>query len=713
MGFFDFLKRKPSIPHEALTLSVHRQSFLECATAAEALPGFQFGRIAGVFGVAPALRTTDDFIYVGTEQLEGLRLTHDEAFATAGENAGKALSESRVLDGLMIWEGHGVESLVVLAPLVAASAPVKGAPVVMVPAEGLALMAGADDEIALERLLDLAEDAYAESDEFISLRPVTWAPGNPVAVEWLPPEGHPLRTRFRTAAAITRRHEAQGLHHVHASELAPLAHLAALDAHGGVLTAAWMRDADVVIPRVDRVLLLDTDDAALPRLDVDLATLIEVCAPAFEVLSLNEDEDVSLEDAQLLRLRGTLFPTPSERRFLLQRMAFRAQSPNAEAREVNADELLAEWDRREAVRAEAAFGRRGHVRLEMPDRRYAFATVAAFGKRMETRPVQEQARFQDSFLVNTMLHLIARAEEDESAAIEPEEVPDFPAGLRERGMSARPLLMSSNAVRAAREQQQKDGPEGVGMLLDQVMSTWEPSQLFPAVRPPGYEEGKHANELGMVMGAVGADPSKVMHAQSVSRPAAEGLRIDLVSDRGDRMMVLSSMMLTPELIDAAWRSALLNLEAASLAPLEEVDDGVYESPWGDDYDFARVLLLPRLIDACKVKGSPLVFAPTVGQVWITGSEDEAGLTTVLDAIDEHLGSGDATTPYQYRQMLFGWPWTVREGALVKATAPAAFAERIAALDAKLERRRDSSRKHVGDFARAVTSPSPAPAEGTA
>ena len=102
------------------------------------------------------------------------------------------------------------------------------------------------------------------------------------------------------------------------------------------------------------------------------------------------------------------------------------------------------------------------------------------------------------------------------------------------------------------------------------------------------------------------------------------------------MMPLSSSALSEALTEAAWRSALLNLECASLQPFRALTPGCYVGPWEDSYDFVRVLLLPRLLQVCAVKGAPLLFAPTVGKVWVTGSEDSAGLLAVLTAIEAYF-----------------------------------------------------------------------------
>ena len=47
-------------------------------------------------------------------------------------------------------------------------------PLLMVPKEGLTLIAGAGDDHALTLMLDTAERTYAESEEYRSLRAVVW-----------------------------------------------------------------------------------------------------------------------------------------------------------------------------------------------------------------------------------------------------------------------------------------------------------------------------------------------------------------------------------------------------------------------------------------------------------------------------------------------------------------------------------------------------------
>ncbi len=250
------------------------------------------------------------------------------------------------------------------------------------------------------------------------------------------------------------------------------------------------------------------------------------------------------------------------------------------------------------------------------------------------------------------------------------------------------------------------------LMRDELASRLVPTRLFPAVRPPGYGAGTAANMQGMVQGLqaqgkeVVAVPAAVNaeHQRPLGRPGPEGLAFHLVIDGGTTMMPLQAGLFSKALEEAAWRTMHLNLAAHSQRPFEPTERaGVYEGPWRDDYDTSRALLLPALTQACAVQGEPLLFAPTVGRVWVVGSQDADGVAWVLDAIDALLASPDGVSPYQYRQMLFGWPWTVRGGQVVRWPMPDGFPHRarIEKLDAGLARRRQSSTQHVGAYSAAM------------
>lgn len=730
MGLFDFFKKKPSIPPEALCLWVHRRRHLEQLEVLRKREGqgpFAMLRpFSDVFAFALALGTTDGAMAVSLDQLEQLDLSPEDAFTQACRNAHPSLQMVARGEGVCAWQGLQAPAALTMMSAIRPHLGLQGAPVMIIPREQLVLVAGADDVAGLSKLIEVAERAYVESDDFVSLRPVTWKDG-PIPVEWFPPAGHPLSDRFAAARARTRRHQAQGEYHLFAEEAAPLAHLAALPADkGGQLIASWMRDANVVLPAdLDRVILIDTDDEPLPRVEVALSTLLATFPEAFEPLATGEakkgeDDELLLEDARLVRTRGVLFPTLAEKRYLVARQALLDAKVPAESREVPGAELLAAWDAGDALIARPELD--GRLRLQAPDGRVASVTREEFGERWKRRGPADQQRFMQSLTINTLLSAMLDAAIDETSGAaddddeaESEDAPsDEETGDDESGEDdaaqapTRPVLLRSNDLAGARQEREDGDEENTGMqeLMKQMLGTGEPARLFPIARPPGFDDGARQNELGMVQGFTGDSEVKVVHPERLVRPGPEGIAFELVSDRGNRVMVLNGALFGGELLEPTWRTALLNLKAASIDVPHRKGDGWYEGPWHDDYDASRMLLIPGLARGCRVKGETLIFAPTVGRTWVVGSDDLEGLTAVLDAAEAHLGSEDTVTPYQFRQLLFGWPWVVRGEAVERWTVPAthALAGRIDALDRMLLKRRASSSQHVGAFARATFSP---------
>lgn len=710
MGLFDFFKKKrePSIPPEALTLWVHRKSHFDQIAQLMAdrdETQFPFWDMGGVFGAAPALMTDKGPMPLMAQHLEALELDGEEAFQRACQNVLRGFPSFEAKDGVFSWRGRFADAVVVQGTSVKASLPVKGTVVALFPAEGVVLAASADDEAALSRLLDLAEAEFSKSEEYRSLRAVAWDDGAKLPRQWFPPDGHPLEFRFTHAALRSCLQEVKGDHQVFAADAAPLAHLEIVEKDGEAsASASWARDSDVIVPWfTDTLVLLDTPDQPLARLEVPFVVFQEVFPEAVEGLSRDDEEEP--EDAQLWRLRGALFPTARQRKFLLQRAAFVGQSPDVEPREVPGADLLADFDGGAPLLVAAGSGdQMGQVELKSPDARFAFVTPAEFGTRAEKLPTVDRFRYFQSFFVQKMLSLMLGREpgaDDASAPVAPE-------GLAEQASTALPALLSSNDLRRMKSELAEKSEDLASQLVFAKLETWEPAHLFPVIRPPEYSQGAAENEKGMIRGIAGPEVEVINSMQPLTRPAPEGLRLDLVSDRGNSMLIVDGMTMSDAMKESAWRTALLNLDAASLKPMKQEAEGRWVGEWHDDYDFSRLLLLPRLVRACQVKGVPLVFAPTVGRTWVTGSEDLAGQAAVLDAIDAHFASGAATTPYQFRQLLFGWPWTVSGESLVRWAMPAghALAARFEALDASLARRRAESRKHVGQYAEQATRPSP-------
>ena len=75
--------------------------------------------------------------------------------------------------------------------------------------------------------------------------------------------------------------------------------------------------------------------------------------------------------------------------------------------------------------------------------------------------------------------------------------------------------------------------------------------------------------------------------------------------------------------------------------------GVYWSQWGDSYDSSR-LLLPELIYRLSVDGEPVAFVPNRNELWVTGTNNSAGLASILkQGAESHFNRGHPLSPDLY------------------------------------------------------------------
>jgi hypothetical protein len=143
--------------------------------------------------------------------------------------------------------------------------------------------------------------------------------------------------------------------------------------------------------------------------------------------------------------------------------------------------------------------------------------------------------------------------------------------------------------------------------------------------------------------------------QVVRKQVAPELTAALVYDGEASMRFISQGTLTDWGVtaDRAWADALENLAAREGARFERIVEGVYRSPWKDNYDTARILL-PGRLKRLRVKGDPVVFLPHRDVLIVTGSQDDDGLLRALDAVEEALELPRATTGRAWR--LRGEQW---------------------------------------------------------
>lgn len=180
--------------------------------------------------------------------------------------------------------------------------------------------------------------------------------------------------------------------------------------------------------------------------------------------------------------------------------------------------------------------------------------------------------------------------------------------------------------------------------------------LFPAPMAEKYADAK-AFLMPSVRDAVYLDLLDIRTPDHnvVRREVAEELAAALVYDGESSMQFVTTGQLedwgvTPE---KAWADAIANLEAREEKRFEEVVEGVYRSPWKDNYDPSRVLT-PARLKRLRVKGDPVVFLPHRDVLIVSGSQDTDGLLTALDEVDEALRLPRATTGRAWR--LKGEKW---------------------------------------------------------
>lgn len=107
--------------------------------------------------------------------------------------------------------------------------------------------------------------------------------------------------------------------------------------------------------------------------------------------------------------------------------------------------------------------------------------------------------------------------------------------------------------------------------------------------------------------------------------------------------------------EKALSDACANLLQISKEPFENPQPGVYVSPWRDNHDASRLLLIDR-IRQLNVKGDHVAMVPNRDTLVVTGSGDSAGLATMAE-----IASATMDEPYPISTLpvrLAGDQWTL-------------------------------------------------------
>jgi hypothetical protein len=152
--------------------------------------------------------------------------------------------------------------------------------------------------------------------------------------------------------------------------------------------------------------------------------------------------------------------------------------------------------------------------------------------------------------------------------------------------------------------------------------------LLPSVRARSYFE---LNQLQLEAQGMGS-------ADWPYRPLAGHLGVGLVYDLPDSIVQLQQHHLDEWHVsfEEALDSALRNLGEVSDKQFESPAPGVWRSPWRDNHDAARLLLVDALRQY-EVQGDLVAMVPNRDTVLLTGSEDEDGLVELAELGAEALG----------------------------------------------------------------------------
>lgn len=206
---------------------------------------------------------------ISLEELESWGTSYYEALEIATQNLTEAgFNYARVGDGLYVSAtGDSYDASRVLLTDFIRSLEVQGDVIAMVPNRDMLLVAGSDDDAALEGMVSLAEQAVQEPRPLAStaLRLVgdDW-------VDWLPSRGHPLFDRFRVLELkylfqeyaqqkemLDKLYEAQGIDRFVASFSAA----SETDGDNVFSYSVWSQGVETLLPQTERVMFF-TPDAA-------------------------------------------------------------------------------------------------------------------------------------------------------------------------------------------------------------------------------------------------------------------------------------------------------------------------------------------------------------------------------------------------------------------------------------------------------------------
>jgi hypothetical protein len=171
-----------------------------------------------------------------------------------------------------------------------------------------------------------------------------------------------------------------------------------------------------------------------------------------------------------------------------------------------------------------------------------------------------------------------------------------------------------------------------------VLRHFANSLLEPSEPPEAVDEARpnllprvREQEWYEVMKLQFADARDGRGPAVVYEPLNEELALEIVYD-----WPAAVMSIAPENLEAwglsveeAVRTARANLRERTPGTFEELEPGVFGSPWQDTYDSSRLVLV-ELITRLALSGDPVALLPHRDHLFLTGSDDERGLGRIAE-----------------------------------------------------------------------------------
>jgi len=190
---------------------------------------------------------------------------------------------------------------------------------------------------------------------------------------------------------------------------------------------------------------------------------------------------------------------------------------------------------------------------------------------------------------------------------------------------------------------------------------------FASVKPclmPAIRDASHFGLMQLMQRKTGkADRG----TEVVSKPLVGGLVVALAYDTEHNITSINHENFEKwgVSLEEAFAAAKDNLWEKTDPAKMAGDGGVYWSQWGDSYDSSR-MLLTELIYRLSVDGDPVAFVPNRNALWVTGTNNAAGLAAILkEGAESHFNQGHPVSPDLYVLVDGKWKEYVPEDATLR------------------------------------------------